>query len=265
VSVGILEHGYYHVGGHVARAVDVAELSPSQAVEAWGLQYDGSPFRPDAESIDVLRFAVHPLMKLTTPAPSERPWPTYPLGYLYRPAMAPVWRLDRTRVPVHAELWRRSMSGEQLLAQFAGPATGWRGSRGYFPPVHLVGTRAKWNDLDVPAEILPDGASVELASVGPDAPAGWEQVRPQVWRRVVPRSEVSELFEVVFTCRYRDVPCRVLQRTPRESRLLLLDDDPQVARALGADEVDVGTFEATVATSELSDIGGTMNVLVDTG
>lgn len=266
VSAGIVDHGYYHLGGHVARAADVAGLSPAQLVEAWGLGFEGSPFRPVPDHLDVLRFAVHPLMALATPAPAAaRPWPTYPSGFLSGPALAPVWLLDRTRVPIGAELWRRSTSGEQLLATFDGPAAGWRGARGYYPPVHLVGTRAKWHDLDLPAEILGAGAFVELVSVGPDAPgAGWDQVRPHVWRRVVPRSEVSELFELVLTCRYRDVPCRILQHTPQQSRLLLLDVDPLAARAVGAEEADIGAFEVTAATIELSGTGGTTRTLAPT-
>jgi hypothetical protein len=139
---------------------------------------------------------------------------------------------------------------------FTGPARGWGDSRGYFPPIHLVGTRAKWRDLDVPADLVGDGSSVELAVVGDSAPDGFEQVRVGVWSRHVPRDEVSELFEVVVTATYRGIPCRIIQQTPAESRILLLTDDPDTARELNAEEADIGTFEATVATPDLSDIAG---------
>jgi hypothetical protein len=264
ISTGILEQGYYHLGGHVARAVDVAGLTPSQLLDAWGLRYDGSPFPGDAGHVDVLRFPVHPLMLLSTPADATpRPWPTYPNGFLGGPNVVPVWRLDRTRVPIGGELWRRSTTGDELLASFEGPAMGWRGSRGYFPPVHFVGTRAKWSELDLPAEISRDGTSVELVSVSAAAPVGFDQVRPEVWRRVVLRAEVDQLFELVLTCTYEGVPCRILQHTPAKSRVLLLTDDPEDARRLAAEEADIGAFELTVDTAKLTDVGGTTRELAN--
>jgi hypothetical protein len=261
VSQAFYTQGYYHLGGPVARAVDVAALTtPAQIVDAWGLHYDGSPFDANPEFVDVLRFRVHPLMALTNPfdAP-ERPWPTYSNGFLSGSGVvAPVWALERTRVPAGAELWRIERDGQQrFLTVFTGPARGWADSRAYFPPVHLVGTRAQWRDLDVPADLVGDGSSVELAVVGDGAPDdGFEQVRPGVWSRVVPRDDVSELFEVVITATYRDTACRIIQHTPTESRILLLTDDPTTARELNAQEADIGVFEATVPTAELSDIAG---------
>ena len=260
VSKAFYNQGYYHLGGPVARAVDVAALTtPAQILDAWGLRYDGSPFDADPEFVDVLRFRAHPLMALTNPfdAP-QRPWPTYSNGFLSGAGVvAPVWTLDRTRVPAGAELWRVERDGQQrFLTVFTGPARGWADSRGYFPPIHVVGTRAKWRDLDVPADFVGDGNSVELAVVGDTAPEGFEQVRVGVWSLEVPRDDVSELFEVTITATYRDVQCRIIQHTPIESRILLLTDDPDTVSALNAQEADIGVFEATVPTAELSDIAG---------
>jgi hypothetical protein len=260
VSKAFYNQGYYHLGGPVSRAVDVAALTtPAQILDAWGLRYDGSPFGDDPEFVDVLRFRAHPLMALTNPfdAP-QRPWPTYSNGFLSGAGVgAPVWTLDRTRVPAGAELWRVERDGQQrFLTVFTGPARGWADSRGYFPPIHLVGTRAKWRDLDVPADLVGDGNSVELAVVGDTAPEGFEQVRVGVWSREVPRDDVSELFEVIITATYRDVQCRIIQHTPIESRILLLTDDPDTVSALNVQEADIGVFEATVPTAELSDIAG---------
>jgi hypothetical protein len=259
VSQAFYNQGYYHLGGPVVRAVDVAELrTPSEIVDAWKLRFDGSPFVADPDFVDVLRFRVHPLMSLTSPfdAP-ERPWPTYSNGFLGAGVTSPVWILERTRVPAGAELWRIDRDGGQkFLTAFTGPARGWADSRGYFPPTHLVGTRAKWRDLDVPADLIGDDNAVELAVVGDTAPEGFEQVRVGVWSREVPRDDVSELFEVIITATYRDVPCRIIQHTPTESRILLLTDDPDTAGALNAEEADIGVFEATVPTAELADIAG---------
>jgi hypothetical protein len=260
ISEAFYRHGYYHVGGPVARAVDVAELTTAAAIlDAWRLRYDGTPFAPDPDHVDVLRFRVHPLMSLSNPTDTpSRPWPTYPTGFLgTNGTAAPVWVLDRTRVPAGAELWRVKRDGSQeCLTMFTGPARGWAGAIGYFPPVHLVGTRAKWNGLDVPADIVGDGSMVELALVGDAAPDGFEQFRVGVWSRSVPREEVSELFELVVNATYREIPSRVIQHTPTQSRILLLTDDPHVARSVDAEEVDIGTFEVNVPTAELSGLAG---------
>jgi hypothetical protein len=85
-------------------------------------------------------------------------------------------------------------------------------------------------------------------------------VRPSVWRRVVALGEVS-LFEVIWICRYQGVPCRLLQRMGDQVRLLILDDDPDRALRLGAEEVDVGTFEATVPHDALTQATGTTRQL----
>lgn len=260
VSQAFFQQGYDHLGGAIVRAGDVADLTtPSAIVQAWQMDYEGSPFAADPEFVDVLRFPVHPLMTLTTPVDAPaRPWPTYSTGFLGGPGVvAPVWMLERTRVPAGAELWRIERDGAQrLLTVFGGPARGWDGAHGYFPPVQLIGTRAKWRDLDVPADLVGDGNHVELAVVGDIAPDGFEQVRPGVWAGAVPRDDVTELFEVVITATYRGVACRILQQTPAESRIVLLTDDPDEAHRVGAQESDIGMFELTVATDELTDISG---------
>lgn len=265
ISQGMLDSGWYHLGGAVARAVDIAGVRlPAERIALWGLDYAGSPFTRDADVLDVIRFRQHPLMSLRKPSEDgerKRPWPTYPHDLLAGATIAPVWLLERTRVPAGSELWRIEHSGEQrLLASYDGPAMGWRGGHGYFPPVHFVGTRAKWGDLDVPAELVGED-DVELVVVGRDAPQGFDEVRPDVWRCVVARADVDELFELVLTCTYRDVPCRILQHKDRQSRLLLLDDDPTTAQQLGAEEVDIGIFEITVDTSALQDVSGTTRSL----
>jgi hypothetical protein len=257
-SRAILEQGYYHLGGPVARTIDVdEERTPAQRVALWRLDYPGSPFESAPSELDILRFPQHPLMALRTPATdaSPRPWPTYATGFLAGAVIAPVWSLERTRVPAGAELRRVDSAGnEHVLAVFNGPALGWNGGRGYYPPVHLVGTRAKWAALDVPGELL--GNDVELVVVGSTAPPGFAEVRADVWRRLVPRAEVSDVFELVLSCRYRGIPSRILQHTADQSRLLLLDDDPLVAEQFGAEEVDLGTFEVTVDSAALEDVGG---------
>jgi hypothetical protein len=255
ISSDILSRGYDHVGGYVVRAQDVAGLSPAQLTTEWALTYPGSPFPAQPEHLDVLRFRRHACMTLREPGPMDpRPWPTYSDGFLLGTSSTPVWSLERTRLPVAAELWRTTGSEEIQLATFEGAARGWRGSRGYQRPTDFVGTRALWHDHDLPAELSRDGATVELIAVGRAAPDGFDEVRPDVWRRSVPRSEVDCVFEPVLTCSYRDVPCRILQHTGDRSHLLLLSDHPENSSWLGAAEVDVGSYEVVAPTAELTNL-----------
>ena len=97
-------------------------------------------------------------------------------------------------------------------------------------------------------------AGVELITVGRGAREGFAEVRPDVWRRSVPRAEVDCVFEPVLTCTYRDIPCRILQHTRDRSHLLLLSDHPANAAWLGAAEVDVGSYEVVAPTAELTNL-----------
>ena len=94
----------------------------------------------------------------------------------------PVWLLQRTRVPVGTEFWRIKDTGEQrALSVFAGPAIGWRGAQGYFPPLHLVGPRATWRGADHPAAFQPDGTGLELVTLTRDFAGALEHMfRPQI-------------------------------------------------------------------------------------
>lgn len=253
---GILEQGYYHLGGPVSRAADVDDLRrPADLVAAHGLLAADGRFGPAPERVGVLRFPVDPLMELRRPTSSgPRPWPTYEHGFLVG-VPVPVWTLERTRVPNGAELWLLQADGEQrLLAVFDGPALGWRGAAGWFPPLHLVGPRAEWQGLDLPAALLPDGG-LEIVHAGAEPPrAGFEQVRPDVWRQVLPVDHVQRIFDLTLTCRWRDVDCRVIQHTPVETRLLLLTDEPDVVQPLGGEEVEPGIFELTAPSGEVTDI-----------
>jgi hypothetical protein len=173
----VLERGYDQVGGPVIRAGDLAGLGSDELLSAWGMRYPGTPFAADSDQVFVLRFPVHPLIALTTPRPdSARPWPTYPLGFLPAPNPTPVWLLERTRLPPGSQLLRRSGFDEQPLASYRGPAWGWQDADGralaYVPPLALVGTRARWRDLDVPAELIADTDWLSSSATVPSARMG---------------------------------------------------------------------------------------------
>lgn len=255
LSAAVLDGGYDQVGGVVSEAQ--GPRSSAELRDAWGLRFDGSPYA-SADHVDLLRFGVGPVMALTTPEdPGERPWPTFPLGFLRGSELVAVWELDRTRVPYGTELVRvHDMGKEQLLARYLGPADGWLGlagkELGYQPPISLVGLRARWRDVDLPADVV-DGGLVELVAYAEEQPDGFEAARPAVWRRRVPQAEV-ELFELLVSCRYRGVLCRVLHRWRTEARLLVLSDRPPDHIRAVAHRVDVGTFELRVPWDQLDEV-----------
>ena len=263
-SAAISERGADDVGGPVVRAADVLDLRPAELVAAYGLA--GRPFETEPEHVDVLRFEPHSLMRLETPSSvGERPWPTYEHGFLQEGAV-PVWLLARTRVPLGTEFWRIRADGEQrLLSAYAGPAAGWRGAKGYQPPLDLIGRRARWQGLELPAE-LPDGdRAVDLVHVGDEGvPAGFEKVRPMVHHLVVSVDECESVFELELTARAGGVPVRVLRSDGQRARVLLVDPDQASVARLAAVEIEPGAFEALVAVSELTDTGGVRRELAPT-
>jgi hypothetical protein len=255
-SAAIPERGAFTVGGPVARAADLLDLSPSDLVACHGWDRPDGPWRGQAPPyVDVLRFDVAPLMGLTTPVapPEPRPWATYDLGWLRGPATAPVWMLQRTRVPIGAEFWRLGADGKQTrLSHYGGPALGWFNAQAYRAPLMLAGPRAVWRGTEVPCALLTDGSGVELAWVADAAPAGFETVRPGVHRRTVSLAECEAVFEVDVRARWRDADVRVVQVSDGgQAQVDLVDPDPDAVRRLGAVSLEPGLFEAIAPRSEL--------------
>lgn len=251
----VVDGGHDQVGGIVVSAADAAPLdTPDRLLRAYGFDVTGLEF------VDVVRFALPPLASLANPvAPDAAGAPLYPTGFLRSDAVVPVWELSRTRYSFGAEYWRIRADGEQkVLSSYQGAARGWRGAKGWRPWSPLVGPRARWRGTETCADVV--GDSVLLSVRANEGPAGWEEVRPQTWVAAVPAAE-CELFEVVLRATWRGVPVRLLESGPSEARVLLLIDDEEQARALGADTIEPGVFEATAARSELSDVEGVTNEL----
>lgn len=255
LSQAIGDRGHPYVGGPVVRAADVSHLrTPRALVDALDLRASAA-FVDDPPFVDVLRFAAEPLMNLVTPLPVQRPWPTYPMGFLTGPGagMTPVWTLERTRVPRGAELWRiHADEREELLTVFDGLADGWRGARGYTPPTHLVGPRAVVDGVEYPAELLHlDATQVEVAHVGDDVPPGFRQVRPSLATRRVGLDEVERLHSVNLRCSWLGMRVRAL--LPMGAETLVLAEQPtleEVERSrLG--EVEPGIYEGVAPRDEL--------------
>jgi hypothetical protein len=253
----VVEEGLDVVGGPVVRAEDVQGRTAAQRVAAYGLEGERFPFGPDPEFVDVLQFETSPLMVLRVPDDrTERPWPTYPFGFL-RDA-TPVWDLDLTRVTVGARYVRIGRDGShRVFSEYDGAARGWRGARGYTPPLWLAGPRATWHGLDLPASYSADQTAVELVWVGDEGvPTGFEQARPRIHARQVPVTECESVFEVVLTGRWRDAPVRVLQQAGQQALLLLSEPDVESVDRLGARAWEPSLFAALAPSDELQDVTG---------
>lgn len=259
VSHRVVEFGYDELTGAVYRPDDLIGLTPVERVKALGLDGEDGPFGEAPDHVDVIRFSTNPLMDLRIPtnAPghADVPWPTYPTGFLRN--AAPVWILTMTRMPVSARFIRVRLDGtEQELSRYHGAARGWQGAKGYFPPLHLVGPRAKVGSLDLPCSYTADQQSVELVWVGDEqVPQGFAPTRPMIHARVVPVTE-CEVFDIALVARWRDRRVRVLQQAGDEALVVLTPDSAADADELGAIEVEPGIYQATLPASELTDTEG---------
>ena len=259
----IVEQGYDALSGPVYRAEDLFRATPAERVAAHGLEGELFPFGSDPEYVDVVRFGTTPLMDLRVPGPpttpGERPWPVHDKGFLRN--AVPVWDLTMTRVPAGARFIRVHRDGtESEYSRYGGGAWGWQNAKGYFPPLHLIGPRAKWQGLDLPASYTEDLQSVELVWVG-DAgvPEGFTPARPRVHSRVVPVTDCDSVFEVVITGTWRDAPVRILQQAGQESLVVLLDPTVESVNRLGAVALEPTLFQATAPAHEVTDVQGVVN------
>ena len=195
-------------------------------------------------------------MRLDVPREEPRSWPTYPYGFLLEGSI-PVWRLALTRVPTGTEFWRIRRDGsQQHFSTYGGPALGWEGARGYQPPLQLIGVRARWQGIELPAALSVDRTNVELVHVGSEGvPPGFDEVRPMVQRRIVPLPECEVVFELEVTAQFRGLPVRVIRSDGTQARVHLLDPD-DTAPALGAVALEPGLWEAVVPVADLTDRSG---------
>jgi hypothetical protein len=259
----IVEQGYDALAGPVYRAEDLIGTGPAARVGAHGLAGDEFPFGADPDHVDVIRFGTNPLMDLRVPGmpstPGERVWPTYEKGFLLD--ATPVWDLTMTRVPVGARFIRVGRDGtEREFSRYGGAAWGWQRAKGYSPPLHLIGPRARWSGLDLPASYTEDQQSVELVWVGDQGvPEGFTPARPRVHSRVVPVAECEAVFEVVIAARWRDAPVRILQQADDEALLLLTDPTLESVNRLGAVALEPSLFQVTAPAAELIDVLGVVN------
>ncbi len=251
ISHAIVESGLDQIGGYVTEASAVVSLrTPAELLAEYGV--DAAP-----DFADVVRFEQPRLATFTKPSDSDRPWRDFPHGFLLGGSLAPVWRMSRTRFSHGAEYWRIRSDGEQkCLSHYAGAGRGWVGAKRWRPPSPIVGTLARWQRREFFADVIAE--TVLLTAIAGEGPAGFDQVRPQVWSATVPLSE-CEVFERVFTAQVDGVPVRILRRTGETAEVLLLSDAPADAARVGAGRVEAGVFEAVIAADRLAEVRGVEN------
>jgi hypothetical protein len=256
IAASIVESGADQVGGYVTTASSVAGLrTPTEILTAYGVS-------AALEFVDVVRFEQPVMATFYEPTDAERPWETFPTGFLLGDSLARVWTLGRTRYSYGAEYWRiRSDGAQKRLSRYEGVARGWVGARRWRRPSPLVGTLARWRGREFFADLR--GDSVLLSAITDDGPAGFEEVHPGAWSVEVPTAE-CEVFERVYTAEADRIPVRVLSVVGHDAEVMLLSDDPDDAAVIGAGLVEPGVYELVLHRDRLSNLRGIENQLVTT-
>lgn len=241
----IADRGYAHIGGPVARVLDLPSAGPGELLARWSLDPANAPYR--REEVFLLTFPLHPLAELRIPHQVENlhgELAVYVNGFLPGPTIVPVSLLTRTRVTTDATVWRvRDGREPEPILRYQGAARGWWGGKAYLPPIDLVGPRADVDGVTYRADLAPDRTTVDLVAVQATQPAGFEPTLPNVWRRRIPIAAASKVWEASLRCTYEGVLCRVLTSSDDTLVLELQDADPVTAERLAARHVDIGVYE----------------------
>lgn len=275
-----LEGNADRVSGYVLPAADaVSANTPAKLYEAHGLGFAGSPWSADAEFLDVVRFTsppslyVHQAVGGNDAATAEKmrgefidhpPFSGNGFATWSDGGMAPISFLDEVRLPPGAELWRVDRNGGQnLIGVYQDVGAGWaRLDGGPAPsgdvPSSLLGWTAVWQGVTFCADEVKDG--IALASPG-EPPAdypGFSMTGRGLWRRVVPRDEVSEFYEMLVTCMWRGQPFRVVQSAMDQGhevfRLFYRGHNAEVAESLGLWKNDAGVYSYAVPRADVQDL-----------
>ncbi|QTE29452.1 hypothetical protein [Pengzhenrongella sicca] len=253
ITRGYLLDGNDRVAGYVSRAVDVeGAVTPDQLIAAHRLTGARFPFHAGAPWLDVLRFESSPQLHYIPGRPG---------------APEPPWWLRHSRLTPGAELLRRFDDGSfVVLGRYLDLGAGWQVVHAAVPrpsaPAlsRCVGPVAQWHGSFVDADVVDGGRSVVLALASPplEEPGFAPGARGR-WRRVVPRADVTELFELDVTAAWRGLPVRMVDQWMGRDRDVIarissLSDDDAAASSRGMPCVDPGLYELTVPAAELTDL-----------
>jgi hypothetical protein len=138
-----LDRGYDRISGFVHRASEVAHLrTPIELYNALGLNYSGSPFKPEDTEVFVLRWAAHRGNLYRIPYGGQHEAAMHAMqgwvierspfrGNGFAPSesrdVVAEFKVDSVRLPHGAELWRVDREGnEKLVAMFDADGPQWR-------------------------------------------------------------------------------------------------------------------------------------------
>lgn len=281
MSAAYLTQGFDRVAGFVVPADSVAYArTPRELFDAHGLGFPGTPFSVDAPFVDVLRFPSSPQLRfenaiggtdeatrrLTGGKFIDRE-PFTGTGFAAAPGhVIPVYWLVHSRVTPGSELIRIGADGSStVLARFGDVGTGWVSASvqvQHSPSTAMsqyVGPLAKLHGTHVAADVLPDGNVVVVSEVQTPPELGFEPADTGRWRRVVPRSEVEELFELHVGARWMGLEMRVVDSWKDRSgaqvaRVTYIGHDADMAEAFKLEKIDAGVYEASLPMSALTDV-----------
>lgn len=252
LSHAYLTVGYDRVSGFAVRAADVEFAgTPSLLYGAHALAFEGTPFDPDAEWVDILRFESSPRLQFEP----------------VREHLLPLWWLRHTRLTPGAELIRVFRDRSRVtLARYGDVATGWipttmpTNLHRRLPLSRCVGPVARYHGAYVEADVVDGGRHLVLALANPPLnDTGFTPTPTGRWRKIVAREEVEEVFELVITARWGGLAVRVVDQWEDADgvvwfKISSIGHDEQLARSLGMDHIEAGVFEATVAAADLTDL-----------
>jgi hypothetical protein len=273
-----VQAGFEVLSGFVVAADDVAwATTPEQLFRVHGLGFAGSPLRPDAPFIDVVRAPLTPFASLTAAiggndrATAQRmggPFVEHPpfhgsgfVGEIEQ--QVPLWWLDPIRMPAGSQLRRIHADGrDELVAEYVNVALGWVPAAqhaaprlGWQPISPVLGPFAVVDGDRVPADPMPDGSVVVCSTAPRD---GWQPSDRGLWWTQVPAARAGELTALRVTATLRGVPVQVVQRGAGPegeiAGVVSIAHDAPAAEAAGFGRTAAGVYEATVPWSELAEL-----------
>lgn len=261
------------IAGFVVPAGAVLDAKTPQALyQAHGLGFPGTPFAPDADFLDVLRFqsplSIH-LHTANAPEFVDRPPFTGTGFFAWDGGVAPLYFLDEVRIPAGAELWRvRDGHEDELIAVYLDVARGWwvPETSSIPQPVErqtpgIIGGFGVLRGHRFAADLIQENSVAVLAS--PEEPpkefGEWEKSRRGGWMLAVPVSELDDFFEIDATCRWQGHPFRISASTRdkdnnRLFKVFYLGHNADIAESLGLNKGDAGVYWDVLPESKLTDI-----------
>ncbi len=119
----------------------------------------------------------------------------------------------------------------------------------------LGGRFARYGDRLYKSNLTSGSDLVPLIAYGPEAPEpGFEEIKPGVWRKRVPRSEVSEFYQTEYRCTYRGLDCTAAREDGGRVEILYLAGNSYAAADAGLTEIDRGVFQGWVDRGALDDL-----------